>query len=77
MLIGKNRYYPPSKTPVFITNGGHHREPQMDIMLRSTDHGEPTPINTSTPQLLHLWLRNIGDRAGGKTVRARIPGSQL
>lgn len=39
--------------------------------------GSMAPVNTTTSQLLHLWLRKHRGREGGKTVRARIPGSLL
>lgn len=37
--------------------------------------GSPAPINTSTTQPLHLWLKKHFRRGSGKTVRARVPKS--
>lgn len=36
-----------------------------------------SPTDTSTVQLLYLWLREHHRRGGGNTVRTTIPGSQL
>lgn len=37
----------------------------------------PIPADTSSPQLLHLWLREYGGHGGRKPVRARRPAILL
>lgn len=35
------------------------------------------PTDTSTPRLLHLWIKEDHGREGRKIVKVRIPGSLL
>lgn len=50
-------------------NGTEQRDQQIE--------GSMAQVNATTSQLLHLWLWKHHEREGGKTVRARIPGSLL
>lgn len=36
-------YHPSLKKPPFTENGDHHRNPQLDTIQKSTDHGELNP----------------------------------
>jgi hypothetical protein len=49
-----------------MANGNDHTILQLETMQRSKDHREPTPMDTSTSQLLHLQLRNISEEALGR-----------
>ncbi|CAO2628995.1 hypothetical protein LEMLEM_LOCUS20273, partial [Lemmus lemmus] len=48
-------------------SGDHQRKPQLDMMERSMDHGEPRPNSYVSTQLLHLWLSGLEGSRGGKT----------
>ena len=39
-----------------MANGNDHTILQLETMQRSKDHREPTPMDTSTSELPHLWF---------------------
>lgn len=64
-----------TKKFLFILNGGHYSKPQLDIMQRSTDCGEPSLS-------VHIYIKAPASRAQGTawdrmTLRVRLPGSLL
>ena len=64
-------YHPLSKN-LFAVNVYGHRKRKVDTMQRSRIVGSLAPMNTSTPQLLHLWFKKHPGKVEVKIVRARI-----
>lgn len=53
---GKSSYHPSSKRPLFRVHENLHKKPQLCTVHRQTDVGTPTPVDTSTSQILNPFL---------------------